>query len=535
MDKFIKSLEKIINRLLAGEISMVNWLAMFLGIVTLRLFLDKFIAQSAFSAIQPEMDLHNYLFFSLAFLLIWLWLSLILQVNPKNLAFLMIWACLLIDLPPIFDLIKTGGAVYIGPYVYGGPAELKIQYLTIFGHFPSGMVYFGTKIVFILVSLGSGILAWIKTKTWWKALGGLVGTYSLLFLMASFPSWLTFIYYFFEGSRKIAELSAVQIFQFMSTVNVFSLKAVDFGFGHIFQLNLLYFPLIAGFSCLLFFLSNRDKFIAVLKNIRIPQCSFHVGLFLVGLGLGYLAYPDNLTLGIFSFFAILSLVVAILLAWKTSVIVNDLYDLETDNLTNSGRPLPQSLFSFREYIELGIVCFVFSLIGGLAVNFKFAMLLLVYQIIAWFYSAPPFRFKRVPLVATFLSSLALLIILFMGFLVFSGEYNLQGLSWRIIFLFMLVLTFSLPVKDFKDIEGDRKMGVLTIPVIFGEELGRMIVGAGIFLSLNEKDLFFWAVILGSVAFLITVSEKIKTRQLIWWILPVVIVYGLIVVKVALLK
>jgi 4-hydroxybenzoate polyprenyltransferase len=500
MDKIIKKIEVIVNTLLAGKISSANWLAIFLGIVTVRLFLDKFIAQAS-SAIQPEMDLHNYLFFGLVFLLIWLWLSLILRIKPQNLAFLMIWACLLIDLPPIFDLIKTGGSVYVGPYIYGNLAELKIEYLTIFGKLPSGMVYFGTKIVFILVSLGSGSLVWLKTKSWLKAFAGLIGTYSILFFMASFPSWLAFAYYFFEGSKKIAELSAVQIFQFMSSMDVFSLKSIDFEYRHIYNLNLVYFPIIVFFSSLLFFFSNRDKFMAVLKNIRLPQCFFHWGLFLVGLGLGYLAYPDNLAINLFSLFSILGLMTAIFLAWKTSVIVNDLYDLETDNISNFNRPLPQSTFSFREYAELGIICFLFSLIGGLAVNFKFAILLLVYQILAWFYSAPPFRFKRFPLVASFLSSLALLTVLFLGFLVFSGENNIQGLSWRIIFLFMLTLTLSLPIKDFKDIEGDRKMSVWTIPVIFGEELGRIIIGAGIFLSfvssiffLNEKDLFFWAVI-----------------------------------------
>ena len=107
---------------------------------------------------------------------------------------------------------------------------------------------------------------------------------------------------------------------------------------------------------------------------------------------------------------------------------------------------------------------------------------------------------------------------------------------------MLTLTLSFPLKDFKDIEGDRKMGVWTIPIIFGEELGRIIVGSGIFLSfvasvfiLNERDLFFWAALSGAIAFLIVVSEKIKTRRLVWWILPVIAVYGLIVVKIALLK
>lgn len=528
--------------LLAGEISVASWLVIFLGIITVRLFLDKFVARSAFSAIYPEMDLHNYLFFGLVFLLIWLWLSLILRVKPQKLAFLMIWACLLIDLPPIFDLIKTGGTVYVGPYLYGSLEQLKMEYLTIFGQLPSGMVYFGSKIVFILVSLGSGGIVWFKTRNWIKALLGLIGTYSILFFMASFPSWLAFGYYFLEGSKKITEIGAVQIFQFISAVDVFSLKAVDFEYGHIYNLNLIYFPLIFVFLNLLFFFSDRDKFRTILKNIRFPQCLFHGGLFFVGLGLGYLAYPDNLTFNLFSLFAIAGLLVAILSAWKASVIVNDLYDFEIDNISNLSRPLPQKIFSFREYVELGIVFFLFSLIGGLAVNFKFAILLLVYQILAFFYSAPPFRFKKIPPVATLVSSLVLLTILFMGFLVFSGENNLRGLSWRITGLFIVAFTLSLPIKDFKDIEGDRKMGIWTIPVIFGEELGRIIVGSGIFLSyvlsiffLNERDLFFWAVILGAISFLIVVNEKIKTRQLIWWIFPCVFIYSLIIIKVALLR
>jgi len=62
MDRIVKKIEKIVEGLLSGEIGAANWLAIFLGIVTLRLFLDKFVAQSSF-AVQPEMDLHNYLFF----------------------------------------------------------------------------------------------------------------------------------------------------------------------------------------------------------------------------------------------------------------------------------------------------------------------------------------------------------------------------------------------------------------------------------------------------------------------------------------
>ena len=127
MDKVADRMEKIADYFLTGKIGAAGWLVVFLAIVTIRLFLDKFVARSVFSAMHPEMDLHNYLFFGLTFLLIWLWLSLILKIQPRKLAFLMIWACLLIDWPPVFDLIKTGGAVFAGPYLYGSLEQLKME------------------------------------------------------------------------------------------------------------------------------------------------------------------------------------------------------------------------------------------------------------------------------------------------------------------------------------------------------------------------------------------------------------------------
>lgn len=534
--------KKIEENLFSGKIRPLHWLLVFLGIVSLRLFLDNLVAHSASISFKLEMDLHNFLFFGLLFMLIWLFLSLILGLRPSRLSFLMIWACLLIDLPPILDLIKTGGSVYIGPYIYTSLKELKVEYLTVFGNLPTGMLYFGTKITFLMASLGIFFLVWLKTKNWIKGFLGLWGAYSLFFFMASFPSWLTFANSFFRGSEKISQIGSVQIFQFMSQVEVFSLAVANFEYGHIYNLSLIYFPLILILSIILFLLSESERLLAVLRNIRLPQCFYHLGLLFVGMGLGYLAYPENLTFNLFSFFAVLSLCGAVLLAWKASVVVNDIYDQAIDKVSNPSRPLPNKIFEIKDYAEFGIICFILSLIGGLVIGAKFAFLLLIYQILAFFYSAPPFRLKRIPFLATLVSSWASLTIVFLGFFLFSGENNLEGLSWRIIFLLMLVLIFSLPLKDFKDIEGDRRARVWTIPVIFGEEMGRIIIGGGIFLSfvasvffLNERKLFFWAIIFGALSFLIVVSEKIKARRLIWWVFPCVFIYGLILVKISLLS
>jgi 4-hydroxybenzoate polyprenyltransferase len=107
---------------------------------------------------------------------------------------------------------------------------------------------------------------------------------------------------------------------------------------------------------------------------------------------------------------------------------------------------------------------------------------------------------------------------------------------------MGALTLSLPIKDFKDIEGDRKYKIWTVPVLLGKEKGRMAVAVGVFTSfmmsvfmLNELRLFWWAIIFGGISFLIITNEKINPRNLFWWILSVVAVYGMILAKVIFIR
>ncbi|HHE45858.1 MAG TPA: hypothetical protein ENL05_00700, partial [Candidatus Moranbacteria bacterium] len=150
--------------------------------------------------------------------------------------------------------------------------------------------------------------------------------------------------------------------------------------------------------------------------------------------------------------------------------------------------------------------------------------------------------KKFPVLATLVSSVASLIILFFGFILISPDQTIQTLSWRIPILLMITYTLSLPIKDFKDIAGDKKYAIWTIPVIFGEKKSRLIIASGLFISfmlsvffLNEKRLFGWAVIFGILAFLTTINEKINPRKLPYWILALVFVYGLILVKIIFLK
>jgi len=533
----MQKLAKFIDNILEKKVSPAFWLLNFFGIVVTRLYLDKFIARAKTPLFDLIMDLHNLLFFFLSFALVWLVMSLILKKKPFDLSYLMLWASLAIIFPPLFDLARTGGEVFWSFYLLSSPHDLFLQYVTIFGHLPSGIVYFGTKITFIIGILSLTALVFVKTKKLTKTILTAIGAYSGLFLMAAFPSLFFYLVAFLER-KSLLVIQSFQIIQFFAQTKIFGIELTDPVYALAHNLNLIYFLLILILLSYFFWKSEAKKFWAVMRNLRYPQVIFHGGLLFLGLGIGLLAYPENFNLNLFSVLAILVILLSVLLAWEASVVVNDIFDYEVDLVSNHERPLQKSLFTVNQYAQFGAVLFFLSIIGGMLLHYKLGILLLVYQILAWFYSAEPFRLKRVPVVASFLSAATLLTVFFSGFIFFSPAQNLDHLPWRIVFLLLIAYTLSLPIKDFKDIAGDKKDGVRTIPVIFGEEKGRLIVGAGIFISfllsiffINETRLFFPAIIFGSLSFLIMNNKKIHPRKVFWWILPLVTVYGLVAVRV----
>ena len=533
---------KLIRGGIIGRISLLDWALSFLGIISIRLFLDNFVAKTGKAVFLSSMDVHNYLFFLLVILLVWLVLAIFLKVNPLDISRLMAWSIFGFIFPAVVDILWTGGSVFWSAYLTSDPQTLLSQYISIFGHLPSGIVYFGTKVVFLSGIILTALLIFVKTRSFFRALISIPIMYSVLFFMAGFPS---FFYYACTilGGGSLTDISSVKVFQFVSTgYHIFGLESVDIMSGLPYNLNFIYFLATMFLLSILFFWGAKSKLLAFLKNARYPQLIYHSGLYCMGAALGYLAYPQNLYLNVFSIAAFVVLLASIILAWEASVIANDIFDCRIDDITNIDRPLQKNIFSTKEYYHLGVMLFLFSLLGGFLVGPRFMALLFIYQFIAWIYSAAPFRLKRFPGIATFLSAVASLTILFLGFMLFSGDNNLQGLSWRIIILLLLALTLSLPIKDFKDIAGDKADGVWTIPVLFGEEKGRLIVASGIFISfvsstffLNEFKLFWWSLLAGCGAFWVLTNKKIKPRQLFWWVMGCVSIYGMILIKILFIK
>lgn len=534
-------MEQLLDLTLSKKVGVLAWILGFSGIIAVRVFIELFLVSRALPMELIVIEyVHNFLFFSISIIFIWLILSFFLKVSPQKLSYLFFWILWGILLPPLADMLKTGGAVFWSFYVIGGPKFLLVEYVTFLSSLPSGIVYFGTRILFASTLIFSGLVVFVKTKNWLKTIFSALLVYLVLFAMGAAPSIISFVYYFFDKTKKVIDIQPYQIVQlFASSTAIFGRNFDSLEYSFPYNLQLIFFPLLLLALAGLFYALDKRKFLAVVKNFRLPQLIYHAGLFLVGLGLGAWVYRENFSLNLFSVFAAIDLIFCVLLAWVASVVPNDLTDAQVDAVSNPERPLPAGIILEKEYRELGWLFFFLSLFGALLVSVKFVALLFVYQFLAYVYSAWPYRLKRFLFVASFVSAVASLIVFFIGFTLVSGDKNIQGLSWRVIFLLLFCYTFSIPAKDFKDIAGDARDGVKTVPVVFGEEKGRLIVASGIFVSfmlsvflLNARSLFWWAIFFGILAYLIMTNKKIHPRRVFWWILAVVSLYGLILVKVA---
>lgn len=540
----MEKITKFAKSLLEKEVAPLAWLAIFFACIFFRFFVEQILALARpLTDVGAVMEItHNFYFFSLTILLLWMFLSFILKAKPHKLSFVMLFSVVFVVIPPLIDMIRTGGQVYWSFYILSSPADLLKQYLSVFGHLPSGIVYFGTRIVSVIAVFFVAGLAWVLTKKKGKTFLAALGTYSIFFFMGAFPSFFYYFYVFFSRSGRVAAVHSFDIAGFLGAPEkIFGVVFPSFQYTLAYKVSYIYFIILVALLAVFYYWENREKFWAVIKNARFPQIIYHAGIFFIGIGLGVLNYRQNFRLDFFSFLAATVLLLCVILSWLASVAINDIYDFPVDTVSNRERPLPKNILTHKEYLQFGLICFFLALLGGITISLPFIAFFAVYQFLAWLYSAPPFRLKRFPIVATFMSASASIIILFIGYALMSDGQTIHTLSIRIVFLLLIAYTLSLPVKDFKDIEGDKKDGIWTIPVLFGEKNGRLIVATGVFISyvlsvffLNETKLFFWAMFFGAASFLIINNEKIKARKLPTWVLGTATVYFFILVWVAFL-
>lgn len=479
---------------------------------------------------------HNFLFFLLSFILFLPIFQYFARVSLATASNMLLFGFLVILLPPIIDFFISDGKGLWSFYIFDGLPGLIARYFTFFGDRPDMGITYGVRVEVALVTIGFGLFVFLKTKSVFRALFGALSAYSLLFFLGTFPSWAALLIEGVSEGRWVLRGSDVAGV-FLSPFSFFSHELIDPPSLLNAKMSVVYaglLPLVVGWWLCV---RQRRLFLALFRNARFPQAVYHAGLLFVGMGLAFLFASPKVSFGLFDMLSVWLLFVAVVSAWLASTVVNDFFDTVIDADTNAARPLPSGAIARPLYAAIGSGFFVVSLLFAAVVSVRAALFLLLYQAIAWGYSVPPFRLKRFPIIASFASAVASVLVLLLGYTLLAPDGTSGTLPASFLTLFVFVYTVSIPLKDFKDIAGDAKDGVWTLPVLLGAERAKLFVGTGIFLSylasvfvFRAPALFIPAILFGGASFWAVISMKQKTgrityRSVFWWILGMVALYG----------
>lgn len=523
----MQPLTRLITTIENLPFSLGNWAITFFAIVSVRILLENFFTHFGFQFTDHYFYHVTHSFF--AFLTIFLctlpivrWagrLTFAQAASFLTVGFLIIWSV------PIIEAIISHGEGFWSFYTFDSLPGLWRRYLTFFGDKPHIGTTYGIRIEIAAATILVSLYAFFKSKQAFKALAVAALLYTTLFILASFPSWITIA---LDGSEHgfFTVNDTVIAARMLSPAPLYGFNPPDIASSLNVKMSLILALFDALVVATLLAVYYRSLFSALAKNARFPQIAYHMGLFLLGALLALRYTEGHFRLELFHVAGAIVCLLAVLCAWLASVVINDIADQKIDSVTNPRRPLPSGILSPDRYSTIGMLFFAASIVLAFLVSTQAALLLIAYQAIAWLYSAPPLRLKRFPLIATILAAVASLLVLFAGFIVFSSTKNIIDLPWPLYTFLFIAYTLALPIKDFKDIAGDAADKVFTLPVLLGEMHAKRLVGGFLFLLfmasvfiLRIERLFLLAFFFGSLAYWLVVSSRQKKRWFSYRVLP----------------
>jgi chlorophyll synthase len=159
--------------------------------------------------------------------------------------------------------------------------------------------------------------------------------------------------------------------------------------------------------------------------------------------------------------------------------INDYYDREIDAINEPYRPIPSGAISEKQVVSQ----FVILLLLGYGVayildiwaghTFPNVLMLSVFgSFVAYIYSAPPLKLKQNGWLGNYALGASYIALPW-----WAGHALFGELNWKIV---VLTLFYSLAglgiaiVNDFKSVEGDRQLGLNSLPVMFGIQTAALI-------------------------------------------------------------
>jgi geranylgeranylglycerol-phosphate geranylgeranyltransferase len=209
-------------------------------------------------------------------------------------------------------------------------------------------------------------------------------------------------------------------------------------------------------------MNNPSKLKAYIDLIR--PLNFTITFFVVIVGA--IICADE----VYSTYVILLAAISAALTVAAGNVVNDFYDKVSDKINHPERPLAKGIISDN---ETWIAYFAFTLLAVLiSANINqvaFAIVVLT-SVLLYLYSI---RLKRIPL----LGNITIAYLTGLAF-VYGGVAvnNVNAAYIPAVFAFMINLIREL-IKDIQDMEGDKKVGLITFPIKFGTRFTNILITA----------------------------------------------------------
>jgi len=206
--------------------------------------------------------------------------------------------------------------------------------------------------------------------------------------------------------------------------------------------------------------------------------------------------------------------------------INDYFDLRVDRINRPKRIIVGKIISRRKVMLLHTVlnilaCFIGVYVSYKAGSLKYAAINILMVTLMWFYSL---KFKSYFLVGNLLVSFATAMTIVLVWLYDMSALHSSGqmivVNRDLVILFLLIYSlfaFGISlireiIKDIEDIEGDKKCGCSTIPVVIGTKGTKYILVGLLIISIA---------VLSYLAFKVFGIDSM--RVLFWYMIAVIIV------------
>ena len=526
-------LENVREKLSNSTPTPIQWLVASACILMVRFFLESLSNPSLSGMVASDAPtlVHYFLFFLSVGLALMLLLQFVLPTWKKASPQLILLGLSITSLPPIIDWVISGGKGLVMTYLIKSPADTILSFLTFFGTDIFHGATIGIRVEVAIVIIGVGFIVYCVRKRIAMALFAMVMTYMIIFVAGSMPGIIAAIASL-VGDRSSTAVQFIQSSVLDSVTlsnNIHStlryatlVRMMEIGFD--FLIGRVFYIITIGLSLAWFFTNYKEQVRSIFSNLRPERVGHYIFLVLLGVLIAY--RQSSFVLNWNDWLSLLILLLAFFFSCMYAISVNDVADVDIDNISNKGRPIPSGAISQYEMSTVGILFLVSALVAGYLSGYFAFFCILAFNALYYIYSAPLTRFKRVPGLSAFIIGLCCLSAVLAGYFTFSSVKLVSSFPPILIVGIVSIFFLAQHIKDLKDIEGDRAEGIMTIPTIFGPLWGGRIVGiltaASYFIVpfiANNPALYFGAFPAAAATYMIATRKPFRE-------MPIFIVYGL---------